>query len=74
MTNASTLEDDLRAAVSAALDAGWSYNRLANEMGLPVPVLNRWHHGTRSIKLETAQKMCDFFGTRLTKINTIPKP
>lgn len=67
-----TIDSDLKTAIQEALDSGWSYNRIAKECGIPDPVLNRWCNGKRTITIETAQKICNWFGKRLTK-GRVPK-
>ena len=42
-------------------------NALAVAVGMPEPVLHRFYTGTReNVRLDTADKLCRYFGTRLT--------
>lgn len=60
-----TLADQLRHAVN---ECEWSLNSIAREAGIPQPVLHRFVHGERdAIRLDTADKLCQLFGMRLTK-------
>ena len=55
-------------AISEALAAGWSINRIAQAAGISRPSLQYWYSGQRdSLALETVNAMCVFFGMRLTK-------
>ena len=70
----SNIIEQLREAVEAAENAGWSINRIAKEAGVSRPSLAEWIHGTQSrVSLETAAGLAAWFGMRLTKPR-IPKP
>ncbi len=51
-----------------AADSGLSTNALAVASGVPQPVLHRFVTGDRDdIRLSTADRLCEFFGVKLTK-------
>ncbi len=59
-----SLEQQLRAI---AKQSGMNINALAVAAGIPEPVLHRFLSGVRlNIRLDTADKLCRFFGARLT--------
>ena len=58
------LVDQLRAMIE---DSGLSTNAVAVAVGIPQPVLHRFIVGDReNVRLDTADKLCKFFGTKLT--------
>lgn len=62
------VSQQLYEAVSAAIEAGWSINRIAQEAGISRPSLQYWYSGQRSsLALETINALCAFLGMRLTK-------
>ena len=74
MDNSEMISQQLKEAVQAALDAGWSVHALANAAEIPPSGLQFWISGKRQgIKLDTAAKLAAFFGQRLTAPK-IPKP
>ena len=67
------LSDQLRKAVD---DCELTIHAIAERTGIPQPVLYRWYHGEkqpdgsyrhRSLRLDTADKLAEFFKMRLTK-------
>ena len=61
------MADQLREMTLEAMAAGTTLNSIAVEIGVPQPVLYRFVHGEREgIRMETADKLCEFFGVRLT--------
>jgi transcriptional regulator with XRE-family HTH domain len=63
-----TITQQLYAALTQALAAGWSINRIAEAAGASRPSIQDWYTGSRSgLKLETASALAAFFGMRLTK-------
>jgi hypothetical protein len=58
------LADQLREAIE---NSGRSINSIALAAGVPQPVLQRFVSGERDIRLETADKLADYFGMRLTR-------
>jgi plasmid maintenance system antidote protein VapI len=58
------LADQLREAIE---NSGRSINSIALAAGVPQPVLQRFMSGERDIRLETADKIADYFEMRLTK-------
>lgn len=66
--NQSLVSQQLYEAISQALAAGWSINRIAQSAGISRPSLQYWYSGQRdSLALETVNALCAFFGMRLTK-------
>ncbi|MCH8921645.1 MAG: helix-turn-helix transcriptional regulator [Planctomycetes bacterium] len=59
-----TLAEQLLTAVQ---DCDLTINAIAVRCGIPQPVLCRFANGTRTISLETADKLSEFFSMRLTK-------
>src|SRR5262245_39063489 len=57
------LAEQLRQAVRAC---GLSLNQLARETGLHQAQLSRFLRGERSMRLEAAEKLCEYLGLRLT--------
>lgn len=58
------LSDQLRAAVAKS---GLSIYAVAKGAGIPEPSLNRFMNGVRSLSLESAGKLAEFFQMRLTR-------
>ncbi len=58
------LHDQLRQAVA---DSGLSLYRIAKDSGVAYPVLYRFARGERDLTLETASRLADFLGMRLTR-------
>jgi transcriptional regulator with XRE-family HTH domain len=50
-----------------AIRAYPSVYRLAKDTGISQPVLSRFVRGDRDLHLATVDRLCDFFGMRLTK-------
>jgi len=61
------VSDQLRAAVTAALDRGHSLRAIAIGAGISQPTLFRWYHRQNSMTLTNADKLATYFGMRLTK-------
>jgi DNA-binding Xre family transcriptional regulator len=62
------LAEQLRTMIEAS---GLTINSLAVAVGIPQPVLHRFVSGEReAIRLDTADKLCEYFGVRLTKPKT----
>ena len=58
------LHDQLREAVE---DSGLTLYRIAKGSGIAYQVLHRFARGERDLTLETATKLADYFGMRLTR-------
>ena len=58
------LQDDLRQAVQ---NSGLSLYAVAKGSGIAYQVLHRFARGERDLTLETASKLADYFGMRLTR-------
>jgi len=58
------LQDQLRRAVE---DSGLTLYRIAKGSGIAYQVLHRFARGERDLTLETASKLADYFGMRLTR-------
>jgi plasmid maintenance system antidote protein VapI len=58
------LQDQLREAVK---QSGLSLYRIAKDSGVVYQVLHRFASGERDLTLETATKLADYFGMRLTR-------
>lgn len=58
-----TLSAQLRAAIA---ESGLSHYRLAKETGVSQPIITRFVNGTRSISLETADRIAAYFGMVLS--------
>jgi plasmid maintenance system antidote protein VapI len=59
-----TLQDQLRQAIE---DSGLTLYRIAKDSGVVYQVLHRFASGERDLTLETASKLADYFGMRLTR-------
>lgn len=66
------IEDQLKEAVNESLEAGWSLRGFAEHVGVSNSQLSYWLNGHRSITIETAGRIADRLGMRLTKPK-IPK-
>lgn len=62
-----TIDETLKQAVNDAIGKGWTIRGLAAASGVPNPTISRWLRGERTISLESAQLLCEFFGAKLTK-------
>ena len=58
------LQDQLRQAIK---DSDLSLYRIAKGSGIAYQVLHRFARGERDLTLETATKLADYFGMRLTR-------
>lgn len=68
-----TISQQLYGAITAALDAGWSINRIAERAGVSRPSVQDWYTGRRnSLSLETVSGLACYFGMKLSKPR-IPK-
>lgn len=59
-----TLQDQLRQAIQ---DSGLTLYRVAKDSGVADQVLRRFASGERDLTLETASKLAEYFGMRLTR-------
>jgi plasmid maintenance system antidote protein VapI len=59
-----TLQNQFKKAVE---DSGLSLYAIAKGAGIAYPVLYRFVNGERDLTLETATKLADFFGMKLTR-------
>lgn len=75
--NQTNLIQQLHNGLTEAISRGWSINRIAQEAQIKArSSLQSWYSGAqKSIDLETAAKLADWLGMRLTapKIPKIPK-
>jgi plasmid maintenance system antidote protein VapI len=61
------MADQLRAMIQDTVEGGTTLNAVAVASGIPYPMLWRFINGDqRNIRLDTADKLCDYFGVRLT--------
>ena len=58
------LQDQLRQAIE---NSGLSLYRIAKDSGVAYQVLHRFARGERDLTLETATRLADYFGMRLTR-------
>jgi plasmid maintenance system antidote protein VapI len=58
------LQDQLRQAIA---DSGLTLYRVAKGSGVAYQVLHRFARGERDLTLETATRLADYFGMRLTR-------
>ncbi len=58
------LQDQLRQAVK---NSGLTLYRIAKGSGIAYQVLHRFARGERDLTLETASRLADYFGMRLTR-------
>ncbi|MGD9765992.1 MAG: helix-turn-helix domain-containing protein [Candidatus Binatia bacterium] len=61
----STLSEQLRNAIR---ESGMSLHDLSNEVGISGGILSRFMRAERSMTLETAEKLCAFFGLELSPV------
>jgi hypothetical protein len=62
-----TLQSALLGAINAACDAGWTVAAIADGADVPYASLHDFRSGARqSLRLETADRLADWFGMRLT--------
>ncbi len=66
------IETQLKEAVQAAIDSGWTLRGFAERAGVSNSQLSYWLRGHRSITIETAGRLADALGMRLT-VPRIPK-
>jgi len=59
-----SLQGQLRAAIK---DSGLTLYAVAKGAGIAYPVIHRFNSGERDLTLETATRLADFFGMRLTR-------
>jgi hypothetical protein len=57
-----SIVDELRQAM---LDSGLTKYRIAEDSGVPHPVVIRFLNGTRGLSFETAGKLCDYLRLHL---------
>jgi DNA-binding phage protein len=65
-----TLSDQLRKAIR---DYG-SVNSVAKASGINQSALNRFYRGDRDLYLATVERLCEFFGMKLTKPTMTRRP
>jgi hypothetical protein len=65
-----SLSQQLRQAIESS---GLTLYRVTVDAGLPYATVYRFYHGVRSLSLESADKLADYFGMRLTRPKR-PKP
>ena len=58
------LQDQLRQAIE---NSGLTLYRIAKDSGIAYQVLHRFARGERDLTLETATRLADYFGMRLTR-------
>ena len=58
------LQDQLRQAIA---DSGLTLYRIAKDSGIVSQVLYRFASGERDLTLETASRLTEYFGMRLTR-------
>ena len=58
------LQDQFRQAIE---DSGLTLYRIAKGSGIAYQVLHRFARGERDLTLETASRLADYFGMRLTR-------
>lgn len=58
------LQDQFREAIASS---GLTLYRIAKDAGIVYPVLHRFASGERDLTLETASRLADYFGMRLTR-------
>jgi transcriptional regulator with XRE-family HTH domain len=63
-TNGMSLTGELRDAIESS---GVTLYRIAKDSGVSYAVLHRFANGERQIKLDSADKLADYFGMRLMK-------
>jgi hypothetical protein len=74
-----SIEQHMKAAIDAAIERGWTLNGIALAAGVPHSALHGFIHGDprhgrpRALRIPHVDKLCEFFGMRLTKPK-IPRP
>ena len=58
------LTDDLRTAIR---ETGLTHYRIGKDAGIAPDIIGRFVRGERDLRLETASKICDVLGLKLTK-------
>ena len=58
------LQDQLREAIE---DSGLTLYRIAKGSGIAYQVLHRFARGERDLTLETASRLAEYFGMRMTR-------
>lgn len=66
------IESQLKEAVELAIERGWSLRKLADLASISNSQLSFWLNGHRSLTIDTAGKIADALGMKLTKAK-IPK-
>lgn len=61
------LEKRLHQAIQAALKSGATINGLAVAAGVPQPVVHRFAKKQQRLKLETADRLADYFGIAVSQ-------
>jgi hypothetical protein len=66
----------LRQIVSQYLAAGWGLKTVAVAAGVDQPALSRWYSqgGVKRLRSDAVDRLCLFFGVRLTSPRSIPEP
>lgn len=67
MPEQQSLSDQLREAVSAALDDGYSRYEIAKRAGIKPYLITLWLDRGKDLRLATAQKIAALFDMRFTK-------
>ena len=57
------LSDSLRGKITGS---NLTVNEIARQSGVPQPVLSRFINGKRSLRLETVDRLANYFGLRLS--------
>jgi len=65
-----SLTQQLREAIAGS---GVTLYRVAKDTGIPYAVVHRFANGERSINLETADRLAEFFGMHLTRPKRIAR-
>jgi hypothetical protein len=55
-----------------AIEGYGSLYAVSRDSGVAYPILHHFMAGTRTLRLDTADSLCEFFGMRLTKPTTKP--
>ncbi len=67
MSDTNLLSEQLKEAVSQAIDEGYTRYAIAKRAGLKPYVLTQWYDEGKDIRLDTAAKLAEIFGMRLTR-------
>lgn len=67
------LDEAIRDILDDAVSRGWSLRQIAESAGVPAPTVSRFAAGTRSMNLDSAARIVEWAGSRLTKPR-IPDP